>query len=966
MATRKKDRPSRKHTSEAPQVSGASPESSRFAIVALGASAGGLGALDEFFAAVPANSGMAFVVVTHVHPSSPSLLPDLLSRRTSMPVVEVAQRVLVEPNHVYTPRPGFNLTIVNGVLEPLKVDRSLLPMPVDFFFRSLAQDQKQYAVGIVLSGTGSDGSLGLKEIKAELGMVLAQDEAAQYVGMPNSAIATELVDFVLPVSQMPQRLLAYHASIGGNRGTVAAEVDRATEALHQIFTLIRNRTGHDFSQYKVSTMRRRIERRMNVHHIETESKYVQYLQGNPTEIDLLFKELLIGVTCFFRDPEAWTALARHLTELLADKPEGYVFRAWLAGCSSGEEAYSLAILLRELLDVFKRPMSVQIFATDLDAAAIDTARAGQYPAGIATDVSEQRLERFFIQEDDTYRVKQEVREMVVFAPQNLVADPPFTKLDLLCCRNLLIYLEAELQRKLIPIFHYTLKRGGLLFLGSSESISNFPHLFTPLEKKWKTFQRRDVPAGTYVAEFPALRSEIGPHAMHQPVEGTRAAAEFSIAMLADRVLLRELVPPTVIVHERGDFVHIHGRTGMFLEPALEPQNQANLFDMAREGLQISLSAAMRQAIAEEAEVVHRGVEVKANGHTVPVDLRVRRLEDPEPLRGLLRISFVESERPSGEDTVVVPKPDRIAELERELQYTRETQQSTLEQLETANEELKSTNEEMQSTNEELQSTNEELETSKEEMQSLNEELQTVNAELQDKVEELSRANNDMKNLLNGTNIATIFLDNELNIKRYTEQAKKVIRLIPSDVGRQIGDLVSTLHYDRLVDDARDVLRTLAFKETEVRGEGDAWYLMRILPYRTVENVIDGLVLTFVDITTVRALEHGQRRLLDGLRNSPTRVFAHDAELRYTWSSGELFGRSPGELEGKTDEEVFGARARDLIALKKNVCQTLTGARQIVAMQLDGSERRFQIYAEPVRDAKGDLTGLLCVATDLAD
>jgi two-component system CheB/CheR fusion protein len=453
---------------------------------------------------------------------------------------------------------------------------------------------------------------------------------------------------------------------------------------------------------------------------------------------------------------------------------------------------------------------------------------------------------------------------------------------------------------------------------------------------------------------------------------TRAPTDANVAQHADRALLRELVSPTVFVQERGDVVHIHGRTGLFLEPAQGSQVGANIFNMAREGLQVSLSSGMRQAANEEKEVIHRGVQVRTNGDFTTVDLRFRHLKEPDALRGLFRITFenpVPVVHGDGDDddeggVTIVRPPDRVRELEQELQYTKENHQSTIEELETANEELKSTNEELQSTNEELQSANEELETSKEEMQSLNEELQTVNAELQGKVEELSRANNDMKNLLNGTDIATIFLDNDLNIKRYTDQAKRVVRLIPSDVGRPIGDLVSTLQYDHLVDDAKEVLRTLVFRETEVQGDGDAWYLMRILPYRTTENVIDGLVLTFVDITKIRALQEHQRRLLEALKRSPTSVFGHDLELRYTWAYNLVLGRAPHDVEGKTDRELFGPPAEALAHLKEECIESGTPVRKAVHITLDRVERVLEVFLEPVRDPRGHVIGLSGVATDL--
>ena len=939
-----------------------------FPIVGLGASAGGLGALEAFFENVPSDSGLAFVVVTHQHPKSRSLMAELLARKTSMPVVEVRSATHVEPNHVYTLQPGYNLGIENGVLQPAPAAARPQPqMPVDYFFRSLAHDQKERAVGIVLSGTGSDGSLGLKEIKGELGMVMVQDEtSAEYSGMPHAAIATEVVDYVLPAAEMPRQLLTYvAASMPGRQHSVPS--DTLPDVLQQIFLAIRERTGHDFSRYKRSTVWRRIERRMNVHHLDTLNKYVRYLKKHPAEVDSLFKELLIGVTSFFRDDEAWQALAQPLRELLSDKPNEYVLRAWIPGCSTGEEAYSLAILLRECLDELKKPFNVQIFATDLDMTAIDVARAGVYPLGISNDISAQRLARFFTLDDDSYRVRKEIRDMIVFAPQNLIADPPFTKLDILSCRNLLIYLDASLQRRLLPIFHYALKPKGLLFLGSSESIGSYLELFANVDKKWKLFRRNDVSTNAYAAEFPAGTPQLAAIGPPQVAPAQRSEGSPSLENVVDRMLLRELVPPTVLVHERGGVVHVHGRTGLFLEPAQGAQASANIFNMARRGLEIRLSAAIRQA-ATGKEVLQRGVRVQANGDSVSVDLRVVRLEEPEALRGLYRITF-EHVQPVSDDHTrggdEAEPPSRIVELERELQYMKANHQSTIEELETANEELKSTNEELQSTNEELQSANEELETSKEEMQSLNEELQTVNAELQGKVDDLSRANNDMKNLLNGTDIATIFLDGNLRIKRFTEQAKKVIRLIPTDIGRPIGDLVSTLHYGRLVDDAREVLRTLVFKETEVQGEKQEWYLMRILPYRTTENVINGLVLTFVDVSKLKYLQNEQTRMLDALRSSPVSVFAQDLESRFTWVYSAAFGKGGPELVGKLESELFQPdEARQLAQLRQHVLATRAASRQQIQLAWNGTRRNYDFYVEPRHEPTGEITGFTFVVTDV--
>ncbi len=701
------------------------------------------------------------------------------------------------------------------------------------------------------------------------------------------------------------------------------------DALARIFVMLRTRTGHDFTYYKSTTIRRRVDRRMNVNQIDTLADYVRFLQANPGEVDQLFKELLIGVTSFFRDPDAFDSLAKTIIpDLLANKPNDYVLRVWVTGCSTGEEAYSLAILFREAIERTKARISVQIFATDLDEEAIDCARNGVYPESIVGDVSVQRLQHFFDKEEGTYRIKKEIREMLVFAQQNVIEDPPFTKIDLLSCRNLLIYLEGKLQQRLIPMFHYALKPGGFLFLGTSESIGNFGHLFEPLDKKWKVFRRRGGAATTFVGDL-SLPQAVERDA--PPAQLPRKGPDATLVQSAERALLANLVPPAVIIHERGDIVHIHGRTGQFLEPAQGPPTHSNIYNMLREGLQLDVAVAIRQATKTGEEVIQQ--------------------EDGKapPLEGSASGS-----------------PERLAQLERELQYAKEVHQGTVEELETTNEELKSTNEELQSTNEELQSANEELETSKEEMQSLNEELMTVNAELQGKVEELSRINDDMKNLLNGTDIATIFLDHRLNIKRYTEQAKRVIRLIPSDVGRPIGDLVSKLRYHRLAEDAEEVMQTLVFKEAEVKSE-DHVYLMRILPYRTTDNVIDGLVVTFVDITTVKGLQEETRRMWGALQGSPTSVFGQDMELSYRWLSGTLFGPAAAEWVGKTDRDLMAAEdAEKLIVLKRSVLERDEAVRQRVRLSIGGKPSMYDVYVKPWKSATGELLGVSGVVTQVED
>ncbi len=847
-----------------------------FFVVAIGASAGGLEALKELFDHTPADTGMAFVVLTHQHPDHTSLLPELLGRETEMPVVEAVDETKLQPNRVYVAPPGEHLAILGGTLHLKHRTWEESPkLPVDSFFRSLAEDQKDRAIGIVLSGTGTDGTIGLKAIKAESGMAMAQKpRSASFAGMPSSAIATGLVDYVLPPAEMPDHLVAYA------RGPYWQHAQRAERApsvpeppLQKVFRLLRRRTGHDFSGYKTSTIRRRIHRRMNVHQIDDPAVYARYLEGNDQEIDILLKELLISVTSFFRDPEAWDTLAAGpLPELLQSRSEGDTLRAWIPGCATGEEAYSLAILLHECMDQIDRHLDVQIFATDLDSAAIETARQGRYAHGIAADLTPRRLERFLHCEDECFRVCTEIREMVIFATQNLIKDPPFTKLDLLCCRNVLIYLDAELQQRLLPILHYSLRPGGLLFLGPSETIGSFNDIFKTLCKRWKIFRRQEtatprpleIPIAPLIAGGEAEEQTGETSASHHNRPSSKGSTRRSVERLIERLMLARFCPPTIAINDRGDIIHVHGRTGQYLEPA-EGQPRMNAFDMAREGLRTALASAVRQAVTEDQDVVRENVRVKVNGGQAHVDLTVTKLHDPETIRGLLLVSFrpvpasATAESPEKPSPQGPEKPsrqndeqdDRVAELEREIQYLQESHHTTQEELKTANEELKSTNEELQSTNEELQSTNEELETSKEELQSLNEELTTVNTELQSKVEELAHANDDMQNLLNSTDVATLFLDTELKIKRYTEQAKNLIKLRPSDVGRPIQELATNLQSDHWVNDCRDVLKTLVSKQQEVVSTEGVWYMMRIMPYRTAHNVIDGLVVTLVNIDELK-------------------------------------------------------------------------------------------------------------------
>ena len=834
--------------------------SGAFPIVGIGASAGGLEALEHFLGRVPAGSGMAFVIVQHLDPTHQGIMAEILQRATGMRVMQVKDRTRVQPDCVYVIPPNKDMSVLHGVLHLLAPAAPRgLRLPIDFFLRSLAQDQRERSIGVILSGMGSDGTLGLRAIKEKAGLVLVQEPAtAKFDGMPRSAIDAGLADIVAPVDELPQKLMDFLKRVPLLERSELALEAKTQSAMEKAIILLRAHTGNDFSLYKRTTLYRRIERRMGIHQIDKIGAYVRYLQENSPELDLLFKELLIGVTSFFRDPAAWEQLREQaISSLLVGRSAGQALRAWVPGCSSGEEAYSLAIAFKEALEQVKPRgnCTLQIFATDLDRDAINKARQGRFPDNVAAAVTPEQLSRFFSKEDHGYRVRKEIREMVTFAPQNLVMDPPFTKLDILCCRNLLIYLAPEAQQKLMPLFHYSLKPGGILFLGSAETVGSFGNLFAPLCARSRIFRRSETALGRELVEFPPAFVAAPAARPEAPLVPKPPA---SLPSLADQLVLQHYASPTVLVNDRGDILYLSGRAGKYLEPAAGKANW-NIFAMAREGLRYELASAFQKALRQATPVTFRGLEVGTNDGKQFVDLTVQSLVEPEPLRGLVLVVFaavaapLETKAP-GRFRRTSTRSVRLRELEREFQHVREELQTVREEMQTSQEELKSTNEELQSANEELQSTNEELSTSKEEMQSLNEELQTVNTELQFRVDELSLSNSDMKNLLNSTDIATVFLDNDLHVRRFTTQATQIIKLIPGDVGRPITDLANDLRYPELAQDAQEVLRTLVFVEKPVAAHDGRWFAARIMPYRTLDNRIDGVVITFTDITAAKKLE----------------------------------------------------------------------------------------------------------------
>ena len=820
-----------------------------FYVVGIGASAGGLDALERFFENMNESAGIAFIVVSHLDPNHVSIMPELIQKSTRMKLFQAEDGMVIEPNHVYVAPANRDLGILHGIIqliEPLEAHGFRLP--IDFFFKSLSADLGEKAICIILSGMASDGTAGLKAVKNELGMVMIQDpKSAKFDSMPSSAIKTGLADYILPPEEMPDQLIKYTSQrTKGFFLDKAIADDKIPDSFQKIFILLRTHTGHDFSLYKQNTICRRVERRMNISQLDNIPNYIRLLQENHVEIENLFKELLIGVTNFFRDPESFEKLKKVLLELIKSKPDNGQIRIWVPGCSTGEEAYSVAIMLRECMDETKKYINVQIFATDIDNNAIEKARIGLF-AGIEADVGKERLNRFFTSDGNLFHIRKEIREMLVFAPQSVIKDPPFTKLDLISCRNLLIYFNAELQKKIIPIFHYSLLPGGILFLGSSETISGFVDLFSMADKKWKIYKRRDsIYSAQPFIEFPVSRSKGKAYENIMKKD-----EEKNITRLAEKIILQSYSPNCVIITGNGDIVYIHGRTGKYLE-LTDGEAKMNIFEMAREGLQQELQVLVRKVLSTKKSLTAEGIKIKSNGSAHLVNLTVKPIKEPAEMLGSMLIIFEEvipqKKVPASKKIHVEKKTEKIIkELERELKSTKENLRSTIEELETSNEELKSTNEEMQSTNEEMQSSNEELETSKEELQSLNEELITVNTELQNKNDELSVINNDMKNLLDSIDIPTIFLDNNLFIKRFTLHATKVVNLISSDIGRPINHIVTNLRYEKFVEDAKEVLRTLVYKEIELQTVAGIWYQMRILPYRTTNNVIDGVVITFTDI-----------------------------------------------------------------------------------------------------------------------
>jgi two-component system CheB/CheR fusion protein len=835
-----------------------------FPIVGIGASAGGLETLEQFFRNFPADVGFGFVIIQHLDPKHPSMMASLLQRHTKMPIMEIEDSMAVKANYIYLNPPNSEVVISGRRLHLSKPEQPVhgLRLPIDHFFRSLAEDLHERAIAIVLSGTGSDGSLGIKAIKGEGGITLAQEASqAKYGGMPQSAIDTGFVDVVLPVEKMAEELIKYagHPYISKTEKELS-ESERFSRAANSIFTIIRKSTGFDFTNYKSNTIRRRIERRMALHKIKAAEDYVKFLSSNPKEVDLLYKDLLIKVTNFFRDPDAFKVLEREvIPEIIEKTRPGSSIRVWVPACATGEEAYSIAILFDEAMGRLKKSFEIHIFATDMDSDAINFARIGEYPSNIAADVTQERLDRYFTKTDTGYKVKKSLRDTVLFATQNIVKDPPFSKLDLLSCRNMLIYMDGTLQKRLFPIFHYALNPSGYLFLGSSESVGEFVDRFSAVNMKWKIFKRKGAAAGRPV-EF--QQAEAFQFAGKAEKAQETEHKEMNIRRMAETIILENYAPTCVLIDARYDILYVNGRTEQFLSlPSGQPTY--NILKMAKDDIRAKLTNALHKAFKQKKPVLCESVPVRDNGIST-VDIIVRPLAGYVNLPETAMVIFESKKSAGGKAGKSKAKAEglklsakgteQIRELEQELASTKEYLQTITEELETSNEELKSTNEELQSSNEELQSTNEELETSREELQSTNEELETVNSELQSKIAEMTKANNEVTNLLNSMDVAMLLLDNALNIKRFTNKTKELFNLIPTDMGRSIEDIAHKIKKPGIFADIRDVLTNLKTIEKETETADGRWYLTRMRPYQTSENVIEGALVTFVDVTGRREAE----------------------------------------------------------------------------------------------------------------
>jgi two-component system, chemotaxis family, CheB/CheR fusion protein len=962
-------------------------------IVGIGAAEGGLEPLSQLLAQLPSDSSMAFLVILRLSPEELRDAPTRLQQHTVLPVLSVSAPTTIVPNHIYVIPPDRHLTMVDGRLELTErehVDEQRAP--IDLFFRTLAEAHGSSVAAIVLSGYGADGAMGVQRVKEREGLTLAQiPEEAAFVEMPYNAIATGMVDYVLPITQMPAQLLDYgrraeRIAQPAQASPAAVDEPRASvddeAALREIFATLRVRTGHDFSQYKRSTLFRRIGRRIQVTNADSLAAYRDVLRSNPGEVQALLRDLLISVTNFFRDRDAWALLESIVPQLFAGKQPHDQVRVWVAGCATGEEAYSVAMLLHEHAALLQQPPAIQIFATDIDEAAIATARQGIYPTTIAVDVPPERLGRYFIAQPRHYRVNKEIRDLVLFAPHNLLRDPPFSKLDLVSCRNLLIYLNREVQSQIMQLFHFSLRPNGYLLLGSAETTDGIPGLFAPLDTRQRLFQRQEAQRTQTLAipTVPLLGIEQARPAVARQV---LSAPDHGFGDLHQQLLAQHALP-SVIVDANYDLIHISRGAGRFLQLA-EGEASSNLLRLVHPDLRLDLRTALFATTQPGPQVEVRQVRITLDGQPRLVELRVQMISEPVWAQGSVLVVFNDMA-----DLVTVERPGTshvepmVRELEAELRKTKEQLRLTLEQHDTAVEEYRATNEELQAMNEEQRATAEELETSKEELQSINEELTTINAALGHKVEEVSQANSDLQNLMAATQIATLFIDRELQLTRYTPTAQAIFNVIPTDIGRPLRHITHQLVYDTLLQDAARVRDMLQAIEREVYGLDERTYLARLQPYRTTDDRIDGVVLTFVDITARKQAEDALRESVEALRASeeqfrravedapiPVLMHAEDGQVlqlsrRWTELTGYTLADVPTLDTWLTQAEGDGADT-----LRKHLRDLFADDRRILNVDLDvrirtGDLRHWSFSASSPGTLRDGRRFLVSMAVDLSE
>ncbi|MEZ5784892.1 MAG: chemotaxis protein CheB [Xanthobacteraceae bacterium] len=888
-------------------------------VVAIGASAGGVRALQEFFGNLPANTGAAFVVVVHLDPGGPSSLSEILAARTTMPMVEVKAREHMQPNHVYVIPPDRRLDIVtdHDITAAKFAEPRGKRSPIDLFFRSLAERLGD-GFAVILTGAGSDGTIGARAVKEAGGIILVQDPVeAEYGSMPRNAIATGIADFVLPVRDLAVQLAEL---IRVKNAISIPDLKRVDEGLLQgILAHLRARTGHDFSKYKRSTLVRRIERRLQVTRTDELSAYYEHLRKDPEEVQALLSDFLISVTTFFRDAKTFEVLTSEVLPRLFGKEANEPIRIWVPGCATGEEVYSIAmVLLEEAARHDSRP-AMQLFGSDLDARALTIAREGRYPVSIEADVSEERLRRYFLREPDGYRIRQEVRDIVLFASHNLLRDPPFSRVDLISCRNLLIYLNRELQEQVCGTFHYALNPGGFLLLGSSETADFPPGLFNCVSRTARIYQSTSE-AGDRPHLLPQLLGATGRGESiglaERPLTPSAALTEAA----AHRRALEQIAPPSMLVDQTQRVVHLSENAGRYIQPSGGPLS-GDVVDLVRPELRFELRTALHRAFEHQRASLSLPLAVRFNGQPHRVHLQVKPSAEPDdaPPRTAV-VLFIEGEPVSGAAAPGeggLATDDTVRHLTEQLEVAHERMRTMREESDAANEELRAANEELQSINEEYRSTSEELETSKEELQSINEELQTVNSELKMKLEMVSRANSDLQNLMAAADFGTLFLDTGLRIKRFTDRTADLFSITPADVGRPITDFAHRLDYDDLVRDAQAVLADLVPVSREVRGRNNGWYGVRVRPYRTVDDKIDGVVITFVDLTERRRMEEELRTRQQELQQQKQLVdLSHEPIFVWDFDSGIIhWNRGCEELFGYARQETVGQHAHALLATK---------------------------------------------------